>query len=82
MLSDATGVRDLDSSLQKKDEKIVSLEENIKIYEQSFNDEEFLFNNSAVFKRLKFNLWLHTKYNLLVESGSSDPNLTNVARFV
>jgi hypothetical protein len=71
----ASAINDL---LRKRDEKIIALEEELKVQKKSFNDEEFLFNNSAAFKRLHFSIWLHTKYYQLLDSDAKDPRIDDV----
>lgn len=73
--AEASGVHEL---LQQMDKKINALEEELKVRMISFNDEEFLFNNSAAFKRLHFSVWLHTKYYQLQYSDAKDPRIDDV----
>jgi hypothetical protein len=64
--------------LQLKNKEISDLESQLKVQKKSLDDEDFLFNNSATFKRFHFSVWLHTKYYQLLDSDAKDPRIDDV----
>ena len=68
----------LEAQVREIEKRVETLETQLKEQERSLNDEEFLFANSAAYKRLSFNLWVHNKYHQLQDSDGPNPQLGDV----
>lgn len=68
----------LEVKVREIEKRVETLEIQLKEQERSLNDEEFLFANSAAYKRLSFNLWVHNKYHQLQDSDGPNPQLGDV----
>lgn len=66
---------DLRETLITVNSKTTEMENTIEDHQSNLSDETYLYSRSAVFRRIKFRLWLHDTYSRLTDSDSRNPSL-------